>query len=69
MTPEPEEPWEAHVGRAAARRDLKVQRSSDWDPALPDDDTYVMVNLWTNGAVAGPGLSREALERALDEVR
>jgi hypothetical protein len=53
------------VARAAARRDLKVQRSRDWDPSLPDDGTYVLVNLWTNGAVAGPGLSREGVERAL----
>jgi hypothetical protein len=65
MTPEPEEPREARVARAAARRDLKVQRSRDWDPSLPDDGTYVLVNLWTNGAVAGPGLSREGVERAL----
>jgi hypothetical protein len=56
MTPEPEEPWEARVARAAARRDRKVQRSRDWDPSLPDDGTYVLVNLWTNGVVAGPGV-------------
>ena len=66
MTPVPEEPWEARVARAAARRDLKVQRSHDWNPSLPDDGTYVLVNLWTNGAVAGPGLSREGVERALE---
>ena len=66
MTPEPEEPWEARVARAAARRDLKVQRSSDWDPGLPEDGSYVLVNIWTNGAVVGPGLSREEVERALE---
>jgi hypothetical protein len=67
MTAEPEESWEARVGRLAARRDLKVQRSSDWDPSLADDGTYVVVNIWTNGAVAGPGLDREGVERALGE--
>jgi hypothetical protein len=66
MTGDPEDAWEASVGREADLRDLKVQRSSDWDPSLPDDGTYVLVNIWTNGAVAGPGLSREELERALE---
>jgi hypothetical protein len=68
MAGTPDEPWETRVGRAAARRDLKVQRSRHWDPSLPDDGTYVLVNIWTNGAVAGPGLSREQVERALKEA-
>lgn len=66
MARTPDEPWEARVARAAARSDLKVQRSGDWDPSLPDDGTYVLVNIWTNGAVAGPGLSREQVEGALE---
>jgi hypothetical protein len=65
VTGEPDAPWETRIRRRAARRDLKLQRSSDWDPSLPDDGTYVLVNIWTNGAVAGPGLDREGVERAL----
>jgi hypothetical protein len=68
MSPDPDEGWEARVGRKAARLDLKVQRSSDWDPALSDDGTFVLVNIWTNGAVAGPGLDRERVEQALDRA-
>jgi hypothetical protein len=65
LTSEPGEPWEVRIARSATPRDLKLQRSSDWDPSLPDDGTYVLVNIWTNGAVAGPGLDREGVERAL----
>jgi hypothetical protein len=67
MTGDPQEPWETQIGRRAATRDLKLERSSDWDPSLPDDGTYVLVNIWTNGPVAGPGLDREGVERALGE--
>jgi hypothetical protein len=66
MTGDPQEPWETRIGRRGAARDLKLQRSSDWDPSLPDDGTYVLVNIWTNGAVVGPGLDREGVERALE---
>jgi hypothetical protein len=65
VTGEPGDTWEERVARRAVGRDLKLQRSSDWDPSLPDDGTYVLVNIWTNGAVAGPGLDREGVERAL----
>jgi hypothetical protein len=66
MTGDPQEPWETRIGRRAGARDLKLQRSSDWDPSQPDDGTYVLVNIWTNGAVVGPGLDREGVERALE---
>lgn len=68
MTGDAEEPWEARIARRAALRYLKVQRSHHWDPSQPDDGTYVLVNLWTNGAVAGPGLDREEIERALERA-
>ncbi len=60
-----DKPWEARIALVAGLRDLKVQRSGHWDPSLPDDGTYVVVSVYTNGAVAGPGLSREQVERAL----
>jgi hypothetical protein len=66
MTEGPDERLE-RVRRAAARRGMKVQRSHHWDPGLADDGTYVLVEIWTNGAAAGPGLSLEQLERAVDE--
>ncbi|HVH00031.1 MAG TPA: hypothetical protein VM844_04635 [Miltoncostaeaceae bacterium] len=67
MTEGPDEQQERRVARAAARRGFKVQRSHDWDPGLADDGTYVLVHIWTNGAVAGPGLSLDELEHVLDE--
>jgi hypothetical protein len=66
VTRDPGEAWEERIARRATGRDLKLQRSSDWDPSLPDDGTYVLVNIWTNGAVVGPGLDREGVERALE---
>ena len=67
MTEGPDERQEWRVARSAARRGFKLQISHHWVPGLADDGTFVLVQIWTNGAVAGPGLSLDEVERALDE--